>query len=471
MKMLLADGWVQRDARTEVIDPEDGSVVGTVPRADAADMEGAISAAVEGAESAAKLPVHERMRVLNAAADTIENQLEEYATTIAKEGVKTIREARKEVARAAVTLRLSAEEARRVQGQTISFDQAPGSENRSGYYRLEPVGIVGAITPYNDPLNLVAHKVGPAIAAGNAVIVKPDSKTPLSALKLGAALHVSGLPDGVLQVVTGEGREVGNVLVEDPRVRLISFTGGRSTGEAIARRAGLKKVAMELGSNAPVIVMDDADLEQAVTANVSGAFWAAGQNCLHVQRLLVHRGVYDEFKQRFVAAAEQYKLGPKLDESTDMGPLITEEHAHKVERMLQRALDQGATLLTGGTRQGTRMAPTVVEGVPDEAELATDEVYGPVTLLRPVDSLDEAIRVANAVDFGLQAGIFTNDLDSAHTAISELRYGGVMVNDSTDYRIDAMPFGGFKGSGLGREGVAFAVHEMTEPKVVCFVHR
>ncbi len=471
MKMLLADGWVQRDARTEVIDPEDGSVVGTVPRADAADMEGAISAAVQGAETAAKLPVHARMRLLNAAADTLENELEEYATTIAREGVKTIREARKEVARAAVTLRLSAEEARRVQGQTIAFDQAPGSENRSGYYRLEPVGIVGAITPYNDPLNLVAHKVGPAIAAGNAVIVKPDSKTPLSALKLGEALHAAGLPDGVLQVVTGEGREVGNVLVEDPRVRLISFTGGRSTGEAIARRAGLKKVAMELGSNAPVIVMDDADLELAAAANVSGAFWAAGQNCLHVQRLLVHRDVYDEFKERFVAGAEQYKLGPKLDESTDMGPLITEEHAHKVERMLGRALDQGATLLTGGTRDGTRMAPTVVEGVPDEAELATDEVYGPVTLLRPVDSLEEAIRVANAVDFGLQAGIFTNDLDSAHTAISELRYGGVMVNDSTDYRIDAMPFGGFKGSGLGREGVAFAVHEMTEPKVVCFVHR
>lgn len=471
MKMLLADGWVQRDARTEVTDPDDGSVIGTVPRASAADMQHAITAAEAGAETSRNLPVHERMRALNGAADKLEADLESFATIIAREGVKTIREARKEVARAAVTLRLSAEEARRVEGRTIAFDQAPGSENRSGYYRLEPVGIVGAITPYNDPLNLVAHKVGPAIAAGNAVIVKPDSKTPLSALELARALQAAGLPDGVLQVVTGEGREVGNVLVEDPRVRLISFTGGRATGEAISRQAGLKKVAMELGSNAPVIVMDDADLDKAVEANVSGAFWAAGQNCLHVQRLLIHEGVYDEFRERFVAAAERYQLGPKLDEGTDMGPLITEEHARKVERMLERAVAQGARLLTGGTREGTRMAPTVVEAVPAEAELAVDEVYGPVTLLRPVSTLEEAIRVANAVDFGLQAGIFTNDLDSAHTAIAELRYGGVMVNDSTDYRIDAMPFGGFKGSGLGREGVAFAVHEMTEPKVVCFVHR
>ena len=471
MKMLLADGWVQRDARTEVTDPDDGSVIGTVPRASAADMQHAITAAEAGAETSRNLPVHERMKVLNGAADKLEADLESFATIIAREGVKTIREARKEVARAAVTLRLSAEEARRVEGRTIAFAQAPGSENRSGYYRLEPVGIVGAITPYNDPLNLVAHKVGPAIAAGNAVIVKPDSKTPLSALELARALQAAGLPDGVRQGVTGEGREVGNVLVEDPRVRLISFTGGRTTGEAISRQAGLKKVAMELGSNAPVIVMDDADIEMAVEANVSGAFWAAGQNCLHVQRLLIHEGVYGECRERFVAAAERYQLGPKLDEGTDMGPLITEEHARKVERMLERAVAQGARLLTGGTRDGTRMAPTVVEAVPDEAELAVDEVYGPVTLLRPVSSLEEAIRVANAVDFGLQAGIFTNDLDSAHTAIAELRYGGVMVNDSTDYRIDAMPFGGFKGSGLGREGVAFAVHEMTEPKVVCFVHR
>src|SRR5690554_2269872 len=471
MKMLLADGWAQRDAQTEVRDPEDGSVIDSVPRASAKDMEDAVAAAVEGAEVARRLPVHARIDVLTKAAMTVERELEEFARTIAREGVKTIREARKEVARAATTLRLSAEEARRIQGQTIPFDQAPGSENRTGYYRLEPVGVVGAITPYNDPLNLVAHKVGPAIAAGNAVVLKPDSKTPLSALKLAKALHDAGLPDGVLQVVTGDGREVGNVLVRDPRVRLISFTGGKATGEAIVREAGLKKVAMELGSNAPVIALGDADLEHAVESSVSGAFWAAGQNCLHVQRLLVHRGVYEEFKERFVAAAEEYRLGPKLDESTDMGPLISEEHARKVERMVERAVDQGATLLTGGTRDGTRMAPTVIEGVPDDGELALDEVYGPVTLLRPVDSLQEAISVANAVDFGLQAGIFTNDLDAAHAAIAELRYGGVMVNDSTDYRIDAMPFGGFKGSGLGREGVAFAVQDMTEPKVVCFVHR
>lgn len=471
MEMLLAKGWSKGGKHSEVRNPEDGSLIDTVPLASAADMTRAIDAAVAAAEVARKLPVHTRMTVLRAAAQTLEDEHEEFARTIALEGVKTIREARKEVTRAVDTLRISAEEARRIQGETVRFDQMPGSENRSGYYRLEPVGVVGAITPYNDPLNLVAHKIGPAIAAGNAVILKPDSQTPLSALKLAAAIHDAGLPDGILQVLTGKGSEIGGVLVADQRVRLISFTGGKATGERIVREAGLKKISMELGSNAPVIVMPDADLDLAVDSCVSGAFWAAGQNCLHVQRLLVHRDVYAEFSERFVAAAENYRLGPKLDDDTDMGPLITEAHARKVERMVERAVTAGALLLTGGSRDGSSYAPTVLSGVPDDAELAKEEVYGPVTLLRQIDSLEEGIRVANDVDFGLQAGIFTRDLDDAHHAISELRYGGVMVNDSSDYRIDATPFGGFKGSGLGREGVAFAIHEMTEPKLVCFQHR
>lgn len=468
MQMLLDGKWVDRDQHIEILNPQDDSLVDTVPKGTVDDMRAALDAADAGARVAREMPAHERMRLLHDAADIIEDNHEEYAQVLAKEGIKTIREARAEVTRCIDTVRISGEEARRIAGETIPFDQRPGSENRVGYYRREPIGIVAAITPFNDPLNLVAHKVGPALAAGNAVIVKPDSKTPLSALMLARALDKAGVPTGVLQVITGPGRDIGDPLITDDRVRLVSFTGGTETGEAIIRKAGLKKVTMELGSNSPVIVMDDADLDRAVPANVSGAYWAAGQNCLHVQRLLVHDDVYDEFTERFVAAAKKYTVGDKLDESTDMGPLINESSAKRVERMVNDALVAGATLLTGGERNGNFYAPTALANVPDSVELSCEEVYGPVTVFYRFNTLEEAIERANDVQYGLQAAIFTQDLDVAHTAIAGLHCGGVMVNDSTDYRIDAMPFGGVKWSGLGREGVRFAVEEMTEPKVVCF---
>ncbi|MFQ5614477.1 MAG: aldehyde dehydrogenase family protein [Anaerolineae bacterium] len=468
MKMLLNGEWVDRPQQLEVHDPQDNSLVDTVPQATVEDMKAAIDAAVIGFERAKGMPVHRRMSILQHTAETMTEQHEEFARTIAREGIKTIREARKEVTRCIETIRISAEEARHLSGETIPFDQMPGSENRLGYFVREPIGIVGAITPFNDPLNLVAHKVGPALAAGNAIIVKPDSKTPLSALKLGQALHEAGIPPGVLQVLPGPGREIGDVLVTDPRVRMISFTGGLTVGQAIAHKAGLKKIGMELGSNSPVIVMPDADLDLAVEANVSGAFWAAGQNCLHVQRLLVHAGIYETFAARFVAAAEAYQVGNKLDEATDMGPLINETEAIRVEKMVNEALEQGATLLTGGERSGTFYAPTLLADLPETCALAREEIYGPVTVLYRFHTLDEAIQRANDVDYGLQAGIFTRDVQTAFRAAAELHCGGVMINDSTDYRVDAMPFGGVKGSGLGREGVRFTLEEMTEPKVVCF---
>jgi glyceraldehyde-3-phosphate dehydrogenase (NADP+) len=468
MKMLLNGEWVDRPQHNEVRDPQDNSLVDTVPRASAEDMRRAIDAAVAAFAHTRQMPTHQRMATLRQAAETIQKEHEAFARNIAREGIKTIREARKEVTRCIDTIRLSAEEARRIAGETIPFDQMPGSEGRLGYYIREPIGVIGAITPFNDPLNLVAHKVGPALAAGNAIIVKPDSKTPLSALMLARAIHDAGLPAGMLQVITGPGSEVGDVLVTDPRVRMISFTGGVEVGQAIIQKAGLKKLGMELGSNCPVIVMDDADLDLAVAANVSGAFWAAGQNCLHVQRLLVHEDIYDEFASRFVERAKAYRVGDKLDEATDMGPLINEEAAIRVEGMVTEALAAGATLLTGGERSGTFYTPTVLENLPDTCALARQEVYGPVTILYKFRTLDEAIQRANDVDYGLQAGIFTRNLETAHRAIAGLHCGGIMVNDSTDYRIDAMPFGGVKWSGLGREGVRFALQEMTEPKVVCF---
>jgi glyceraldehyde-3-phosphate dehydrogenase (NADP+) len=468
MKMLLAGDWVETERVIEVRDPQDGSLVGTVPAAGEAQVRRALELGVEGARVAARMPTHQRMAVLSRAADYVEQHAELFATTIAREGSKTIREARLEVARCVMTLRLSAEEARLIHGETLNFDQRPGSENRLGYYFRFPVGLITAITPFNDPLNLVAHKVGPAIAAGNTVVVKPATATPLSALLLAEALVEAELPRGVLSVIPGYASEIGDLLVTHPAVRLVSFTGGLAAGEAIARKAGLKKLQMELGSNSPVIVLDDADLDDAVEQCVSGAFWAAGQNCLGVQRIYVQEGLYAEFRRRFVERTAAYVVGDKLDERTDMGPLISEKEARRVEAWVNEALAQGARLLLGGQREGAFYLPTVLEGVPLNVRVVREEVFGPVVSLFRVKDLDEALRLANGVNYGLQAGIFTQNLELAFKAVRGLEVGGVMVNDSTDYRLDAMPFGGVKGSGIGREGVRFAIEEMTEPKVVCF---
>ncbi|MFT9849391.1 aldehyde dehydrogenase family protein [Aneurinibacillus sp. REN35] len=468
MGMYIAGEWVTRTKVVEVYDSKDNSLITTVPAASAQDMRKAIEAAKEGVEIAAAMPVHERIAILNRAADSIQKRNEEYAITIAREGSKTIREARKEVMRCIETLRISAEEARRIHGETIPFDQMPGSENRVGYYYRFPIGLIAAITPFNDPLNLVAHKVGPAIASGNAIIVKPAMVTPLSALLLAEAFVEAGLPPKVLTVITGHAKEIGDVLVTHPDVRMVSFTGGIKTGTEISHKAGLKKIGMELGSNSPVIVLNDADLEEAVESTVSGAFWAAGQNCLGVQRIYIEEKSYDAFAQAFIKRTLQYRVGDKLSEETDMGPMITEKEAIRVEKWVAEAVDKGATLLCGGRRSGAYYMPTVLADVPKDCTLAKEEIFGPVVLLYSVPDFDTAIVKSNDVNYGLQAGIFTRNLDRAFQAIHRMNVGGVMINDSTDYRIDGMPFGGVKGSGLGREGVKFAIQEMTEPKVVCF---
>jgi glyceraldehyde-3-phosphate dehydrogenase (NADP+) len=467
-KMLLGGRWVGRDRVIEVRDPQDNSLIDTVPAASAEDMIHCIEEAKEGAKIAGAMPVHERMRVINAAADYIEAHHERYSFIIAKEGSKTIREASKETTRCIQTLRISAEEARRIHGETIPFDQMPGSENRVGYYYRFPIGIIGAITPFNDPLNLVAHKVGPAIASGNAVIVKPASVTPLSALLLAEAFTHAGLPPKVLSVITGHGSEIGDVLVTNPAIRMISFTGGLEAGENIVRKAGLKKISMELGSNSPVIVLEDAEIDEAVESTVSGAFWAAGQNCLGVQRIYIQESIMSCFQKAFISRTEQYCTGDKQSLETDMGPLINEREAKRVEGMVNEAIEKGAILLTGGKRNGAFYSPTVLTNVPGNCKIAKEEIFGPVVLLYPVTDLDHAIQESNSVDFGLQAGIFTKDIEKAHQAIAQMDVGGIMINDSGDYRIDAMPFGGVKKSGLGREGIKFAIQEMTEPKVVCF---
>ena len=468
MKMLIGENWIDKDEKIEVRNPYNNELVDTVPSGDTGDVEAAIKAAEEGFKTNRNLPVHQRISILYKTAEIVRNSQEEFAKTIATEGSKTIKEARKEVSRCFDTITISAEEARRIVGETIPFDSREGSENRIGYYFRFPIGIIVAITPFNDPLNLVAHKIGPAIAGGNSVVLKPATVTPLSALKLGEAFIEAGLPRKILNIVTGRASKIANALVTDSRVRMISFTGGTEAGLDIVKKAGLKKIGMELGSNSPAIVMDDADLHQAVELSVSGAFWAVGQNCIGVQRIYIHEAVYDGFEKMFVERTKKIKVGFQLNEDTDMGPMITEEEASRVEKWVKEACKEGAELLTGGKRKGTLFEPTVFRNMPESAKLNCEEVFGPVVNLYKVSSLDGAIEKANSVKYGLHGAIFTRSLENAFKAIKELDVGGVMVNDSTDYRIDMMPFGGVKWSGLGREGIKFALLEMTEPKVVCF---
>ena len=464
--MVLGNAPAGTSDVIEVLDPDDGTVVGTVPSASLADVEAALSNATAGARASAALPVHRRMAILHGAADRISERREAFARTIAREGIKTIREARAEAGRAVETLRLSAEEARRLNGETLPFDQRVGSESKVGYWMRQPLGVIVAITPFNDPLNLVAHKVGPAIAGGNAVILKPHSRTPLSALALAGALADAGLPPNILQVVTGRGADIGDRLVADPRVAMVSFTGGPEVGDHVVRLAGRKKLALELGANSPAIVLDDADLDSAAAAIVSGAFWAAGQNCLHVQRIIVQRGVAEPLRRRLVELTRRLVTGSKLDEATDMGPVISDAAADRIMATIHEAVALGGRVIAGGTRDERHVAPTLVDDLPRGSRLARDEVFGPVAGIIEVDSLDAAIELANDVDQALQACVFTRDIGSAMRVVREVHAGAVLVNESTDYRIDAMPFGGVKGSGLGREGVPFAAREMTTTKVV-----
>jgi len=468
MRMLIGGEWRGGTDVTPVMDPFTGEVVDTVPTGTRTDVDAAVTSAVEGFHQNRSLSAGERARILRRTAELLEGRQEDLAVLIAREGSKTIREARKEVYRCTQTLRVSGEEATRLLGETISYDQQKGSENRRGYFYRVPIGVVAAITPFNDPLNLVAHKVGPAIAGGNGVVVKPATVTPLSALTLAELFLEAGLPPNILNVVTGPGSEVGDALVSDARVRMVSFTGGVEAGLAVAAKAGLKKMGMELGSNSPVIVLGDADLPAAVESCVSGAFWAAGQNCIGVQRIYIQEGVFARFKDAFVERALRYRVGPKLEEECDMGPLITEEEARRVESWVEDAVSAGAKVECGHTREGAVYWPTVLTGVPEGVRVDCEEIFGPVVNLYPVADLEEGIVRANAVDFGLQAAVFTSSLASAFRAIEALEAGTVLVNDSTDYRMDAMPFGGIKRSGLGREGIRFALQEMTEPKAVCF---
>ncbi len=468
MRMYLAGHWIDREKKIDVLNPYDGTVVDTVPCADSSDVEKALESAVRGARTMAALPGYDRYRILKAAADLIEARSEELARTITLEEGKSLTESRFEVSRAVQTLTLSGEEAKRLHGETVPFDGAPGGSGKFGFTLRVPCGVVVAISPFNFPLNLVCHKVGPAMAAGNAVVIKPATDTPLSALKLTEILLEAGLPAEGIACLTGSGAVIGDALCSDRRVRKITFTGSRDVGERICRMAGIKKVTMELGSNSPVIVMPDADLEKVAAAVAATGYTNAGQVCISTQRVLTSEKVYGDFLDALKPKVEALVTGNPLDEKTKVGPMIRERDAIRVGEWIDEAVTSGARVVAGGERYGAIYAPTVVADVKPDMQIFCNELFGPAVAVTRFDTIDQAIALANDTIYGLAAGIFTENLEWAMRFAREVEAGNLMINWGPQWRADLMPYGGLKESGFGKEGPRYAVEEMTELKLVCF---
>ena len=468
MKMYVAGQWVDKPKKIEVTNPFDGSVVDTVPQADKGDVDRALESATRGAKVMARLPGYERYKILKKAADLLEARVEEFGRTITLEEGKIIGEGRTEASRSVQTLTLSAEEAKRIHGETIPFDGAPGATRQFGFTLRVPCGVVVAISPFNFPLNLVCHKVGPALAAGNSVVIKPATDTPLSALKLTEILLEAGLPPEAVQCLTGHGGEIGDLLCADRRVRKITFTGSRDVGERICHVAGIKKVTMELGSNSPIIVMPDAALEKVAVATAATGYANAGQVCISTQRVITNRRIYSDFLDALRPKVAALTTGNPLDEKVKVGPMIREKDAIRVESWVKEAVGSGARLVVGGERRGTIVQPAVVADVKPEMRISCNELFGPVVAVTPFDSIDEAIALANDSIYGLSAGIFTENLEWAIKFAREVQSGNLMINWGPQWRADLMPYGGLKESGFGKEGPRYAVEEMTELKLVCF---
>jgi len=463
-RKLLIDGeWVGTGDWVDVRSPFSGELVGRVAKAGAAEARRAVDAAARALES--PLPAHTRAEILVKVAGLIGRRHEEIARTICEEAGKPIKTARVEASRAMSTYTFAAVEARKLAGEMIPMDGAQAGEGKLGFTLRKPIGIVGAISPFNFPCNLVAHKLAPALAAGCPVVLKPARATPLSALLLAELEQEAGLPAGWLNVVVGPASAIGDVLVEDERVKLITFTGSGEVGWALQQRAPRKRVKLELGNSTPAIVAADADVAAAAAKLAGNAFAFAGQSCISVQRIYVERAVYDAFVQAFVPKVEALKVGDPGDDETDVGPVIDEDARTRILAWIEEAQSSGAKLLAGGG-EGGLIRPTVLADVADDQKVSCEEVFGPVVIVNPVDSIDEALERANGTRFGLQAGVFTASIDTALRAADALEFGGVTVNEAPTFRTDQMPYGGVKSSGNTKEGPAYAVREMTEERLV-----
>jgi acyl-CoA reductase-like NAD-dependent aldehyde dehydrogenase len=463
-KLLIGGEWVETGNWHEVRSPYSGEVVGRVAKAGAAEARAAIDAAERA--MADPLPAHKRAEILVKVVAGIARRHDEIAAQIAAEAGKPLKSAKVETSRAMSTYTFAAVEARKLAGEVVPMDAAQAGEGKLAFTLREPIGVVGAISPFNFPLNLVAHKIAPALAAGCAVVLKPAGQTPLSALTLAELEDEAGLPAGWLNVLVGPASEIGDVLVEDERVKAITFTGSSEVGWGIRERAARKKVLLELGNATPVIVHDDADVAEAAAKLAAHAFSFAGQSCISVQRIYVQKRVYDEFMAGFLPQVEELVVGDPADAETDVGPVIDEGARERILSWIDEARDGGAEVLVGGDLDGDLIRPTVIANAAPDLKVCREEVFGPVCVVNTYESLDEAILLANGTRYGLQAGIFTADIRAALRAARSLEFGGVTVNEAPTFRSDQMPYGGVKDSGNTREGPAYSVRELTEQRVV-----
>jgi acyl-CoA reductase-like NAD-dependent aldehyde dehydrogenase len=466
-KLLVAGEWVETGAWVEVASPYDGSSVGRVARGDAATVDRAAKAAREAFETA-DFPQYERAATLDRAAELVGERVEDLALAISAEAGKPIKTARVEAQRCVDTLTFASVEARKLTGGTVPMEASASGTGKLGVMLRVPYGVVGAISPFNFPLNLVAHKLGPAIAAGNSIVLKPAGQTPICALKLAEILVEAGLPDGWLNVIPGPGGEVGDAIVEHELTSALTFTGSAKVGWDIRSRVPHKKVNLELGSNAPLIVNSDGDWETAADKAQIHAFSHAGQSCISIQRILVHEEIADRFTERLVASLENLTVGNPLDDDTDVGPLITPGDRDRVKEWIDEAVAGGAELLAGGelVDDGRCLAPTLLGSPSHEAKVWCEEIFGPVATIDRFSDFDEALRLANDSKFGLQAGVFTRDIGRGLDAARTLDFGGVLINEVPTFRADQQPYGGVKDSGNTREGPAFAVLELTEERFI-----
>lgn len=464
-KILVKGGWKKTGAEIKVLSPYDNSLVGSVYLAGAEELEEAVSSALEVFGKLKEMASHKKAEILEGVAGGIAGRAKELAKTIALEAGKPIKDARREVERAENTFKLAAEEAERMGGEVLPLDITAASEGRTGVIRRFPVGPVLGITPFNFPLNLVAHKIAPAMASGCPIILKPAPKTPLTALLLGEIISEAGCPAGAVNIVPASVEDI-QKLIKDDRIKNISFTGSAEVGWALKAQAGRKRVTLELGGNAGAVVCRDADIEYAAKRCAAGAFSYAGQICISVQRIYVQKEIFERFKRFFLEECAKLKLGDPLDEKTDVGPMIDAASLERTEGWVEEAVSQGAKVLTGGRREKSFFEPTVLTGTRPSMKVCGSELFAPVVTLDPFDGFKEAVLELNSGLYGLQAGIFTNDINRAFYAYNTLDVGGVIINDAPTFRTDNMPYGGVKMSGLGREGVRYAIEEMTEIKIL-----
>jgi len=470
LPMYIGGKPVNKEEKIDIIYPYTLKKIGEVPKGSPEDVERAIEKAKVGLKKLKKLTAYEKYKILMKAAQLLEKNKEEFAKAIVYEVGKTIKEARTEVERCINTITFSAEEAKRLGGEYFPIDASPNGTGKRGFYLREPAGIAACITPFNFPLNLTAHKIAPAIAAGCSFVLKPSERTPISPTMLCEIFLEAGVPEEAVSIIPGFA-DVGQAMTTHPDIRVVSFTGSLKVGEIIAKQAGLKKIVMELGSNSAVVVDKDANLEVAAKKSVLGGFAVAGQVCISVQRVLVHEEVADEFQELLKEEVSKLKFGDPMDENTDVGPIITVDEVNRIQSWIEEAVQKGAKLAKGGiacAEDKTVFEPTLVVDVPEESKLFYEEAFAPVITVKKFNNINEAIKLVNKTNYGLQVGVFTNSIKNAWKFIEEAEVGGVIINDIPTFRADHMPYGGVKGSGIGREGPKFAIEDYTEIKTVIF---